>query len=127
MTIIYHITSASSWTAAKQNGIYSADTLTSQGFIHCSKPEQIIAVANRYYAGQSGLVLLAINQAQVKAEIRFENLEGGSELFPHIYGPLNLDAVKIALPFEPDAEGAFHLPDGSTEDECTSQQGSQYE
>jgi uncharacterized protein (DUF952 family) len=111
MAIIYHITSASNWAAARRQGSYAADTLASQGFIHCSKPSQIITVANRYYAGQRGLVLLAIAPAQVEAEIRFENLEGGSELFPHIYGPLNLDAVTMVLPFEPGSDGAFSLPD----------------
>ena len=113
MTIIYHITRAADWAGARREGLYSADTLASQGFIHCSKLGQIIAVANRYYSGQRGLVLLAILTTRVEAEIRYENLEGGSELFPHIYGPLNLDAVKMALPFEPGPDGTFKMPDGA--------------
>jgi uncharacterized protein (DUF952 family) len=111
MAIIYHISNLSAWAEAQAQGSYLADSLASEGFIHCSTPAQIVATANRYYAGQRGLLLLAIAPAQVKSEVRYENLVGGSDLFPHIYGPLNLDAVTAVLPFEPDPDGAFtHLP-----------------
>jgi len=114
MAIIFHITHAVDWENARQQGQYASDTLASQGFIHCSKPGQIIAVANRFYAGQKDLLLLAIAPARVEAEIRFENLEGGDELFPHIYGPLNLEAVTAVLPLLPEADGRFiHLPENA--------------
>ena len=117
MAIIFHITHPADWEHARQQGQYTSGSLTSEGFIHCSKPDQILNTANRFYAGQKGLLLLAIAPARVEAEIRFENLEGGKELFPHIYGPLNLDAVTAVLPFEPDADGGFtrlpeHAPSG---------------
>jgi uncharacterized protein (DUF952 family) len=117
MAIIFHITHPADWAQAQQQGQYTSGSLASEGFIHCSKPDQIINTANRFYAGQKDLLLLAIAPARVEAEIRFENLEGGSELFPHIYGPLNLDAVTAALPFEPDSDGGFtrlpeHAPSG---------------
>jgi uncharacterized protein (DUF952 family) len=111
MAIIYHLTASDHWAAALALGSYTADSLTSEGFIHCSKAEQMVHTANHYYSGQHGLFLLAIDPARVAAEIRFENLSGGSELFPHIYGPLNLEAVRAVLPFEPEADGRFtHLP-----------------
>ncbi len=110
MAIIYHITSAGQWAEAQARGQYTADSLSSEGFIHCSKPGQVIATAARYYAGQSGLVLLAIAPARLTAEVRLENLKGGPEAFPHIYGPLNLDAVTAVLPFEPNPDGTFSLP-----------------
>jgi len=113
MALIFHITSAADWQAAQSQGLYAADSLASQGFIHCSKRDQIPGVASRYYQGQHGLVLLAIAPARVEPEIRFENLEGGDELFPHIYGPLNLDAVTAVLPFKPGPEGNFSLPEGT--------------
>ena len=91
--LILHIAEREAWREAQAAGSYEADSLTSEGFIHCSKPEQISAVANRYYRGRTDLVLLYIESERVNAEIRYENLEGGEELFPHIYGPLNLDAV----------------------------------
>lgn len=78
------------------------------GFIHCSDPSQLLEVANALYKGERGLVLLCIDPAKVKTEIRYE--KSGPEAFPHIYGPLNTDAVVAALPFEPDDEGKFRLP-----------------
>lgn len=108
--IILHITRRTTWEAATAVGRYEADTLVRQGFVHCSKPEQVVDVANLLFRGQRGLVLLAIDTDRVKAPIRFENLEGGRKLFPHIYGPLNLDAVAKILPFEPREDGLFDLP-----------------
>ncbi len=114
MAIIFHITHPADWEQARQQGQYTSDTLASQGFIHCSKLDQIIDVANRFYSGQRDLVLLAIAPARVEAEVRFENLEGGDELFPHIYGPLNLEAVTAVLPFPPEADGHFiRLPENA--------------
>jgi uncharacterized protein (DUF952 family) len=114
MAIIFHITTADAWQAAQAQASYTADSLASEGFIHCSKLEQIVATANHYYAGQRGHLLLAIAPGRVAAEVRFENTSGGTELFPHIYGPLNLDAVMAALPFEPDADGQFYrLPENT--------------
>ncbi len=108
---IYHITSRISWSAAKKSGAYSADSLVSEGFIHCSKTNQILRVANIIFASQRGLVLLEINPSRLKAEVRWEaGADKPDELFPHIYGPLDLEAVVRVLDFEPDADGKFHLP-----------------
>jgi uncharacterized protein (DUF952 family) len=83
-----------------------------EGFIHCSTREQVIQVANIRFRGQSGLVLLFIDTEKVAAEIIYENLEGGQQLFPHIYGELNTDAVMQVAEFEPDADGYFTLSVG---------------
>jgi len=83
-----------------------------EGFIHCSTREQVIQVANVRFLGQSGLVLLCIDSEKVAAEIVYENLEGGPQLFPHIYGELNANAVVRTAEFEPDAAGYFTLPPG---------------
>lgn len=107
MTMIYHITTLVDWEAAQTRGHYTVASLTSEGFIHCSKLEQVVATANRHYPGQHGLLLLAIIVERLPVEIREENLSGGSELYPHIYGPINLDAVSAVLAFEPDASGIF--------------------
>lgn len=91
--LILHITHRQDWQAAQAAGRYEADTLAAQGFIHCSTPEQLPRVAEALFRGQRGLVVLTIDAERVAAPIRYENLEGGDEHFPHIYGPLNLDAV----------------------------------
>ncbi len=106
--IIYHITSASAWQHAQAEGSYQAASLKTEGFIHCSKPDQVEATADRYYHGVTGLVLLSIDSDQVLPEIRFEESHG--EEYPHIYGPLNLGAVTAVMPFEPDADVSFTLP-----------------
>jgi uncharacterized protein (DUF952 family) len=111
MSPIFHITEESTWRAARQAGAYSADSLSSEGFIHLSTREQILWVAERFYKGQAGLVLLAVDPARLAAELRYEESEPGQR-FPHLYGPLNLDAVVGVYPFAPGPEGSFALPDG---------------
>ncbi len=107
-TEIFHITSREMW---EQTGpTYSGDTLRSEGFIHCSTAKQALPVANAIFSGRPDLVLLTISAERVKAEIRYENVEGGAELFPHIYGPLNRDAVVSVEPLEVGADGAFVAP-----------------
>jgi uncharacterized protein (DUF952 family) len=105
---IYHIASENTWLDALEFGEYFHPSLGSEGFIHCSTRSQVISTANRYFQGQSGLVLLEIDPDLAAAEIRFEAAEG--EVFPHLYGPLNLDAVVDVSRFQPDAEGDFHFP-----------------
>ena len=116
MARILHITKRGQWEQAKEDGCYEASSLKKQGFTHCSTANQVIRVANFLFAGQQGLVLLVIEEASVKPEVRYENLEGGEELFPHIYGPLNLDAVVDVVDFPPQPDGQFVLPPGLTDD-----------
>ena len=109
---IFHVTSRTAWSAAQASGQYTADTLAGQGFIHCSKAGQVLRVANLFYAGQHGLVLLEIDPARLRPELRWDpGADLVTELFPHVYGPLNLDAVVRALDFEPGSDGLFKLPD----------------
>lgn len=110
--VIYHILPKTDWNQAETTGVYKPASLPAEGFIHCSKVDQVVAVANRYYAGQKDLLMICIASDQVKAEIRYENLLGGEELFPHIYGALNLDAVVGISILAPDENGRFHLPSG---------------
>jgi uncharacterized protein (DUF952 family) len=108
---IYHITTRVSWSAAQKGGMYSADSLVNEGFIHCSSAGQILRVANAFYASQHGLVILGIDRSQLKPEIRWEpGTDKADELFPHIYGPLNLNAVSRVFDFEPALDGSFSLP-----------------
>lgn len=108
MSIILHITQHDQWQQAKRSGFYRGDTLDSEGFIHCSTPQQIIKVANTFFKGEKGLVLLCIESDKIKAEIKYEGVE--EDYYPHIYGPLNIDAVIQVLDFEPGEDGKFELP-----------------
>ena len=97
--LIYHITSELEWQQALPKGEYLSANYAADGFIHCSKKEQVVAVANRVYASQSGLILLKIDSTRLTDPVKEENLEGGTELFPHIYGPLPISAVVDTAPF----------------------------
>jgi glutathione S-transferase len=114
MSRLYHITTAADWAAAREAGEYRLSTrgktLAEVGFIHSSHAHQVTRVADAVYRGTRGLVLLVIDPAAVRAEIREEPLGGTGERFPHIYGPLNVDAVVEVLPFEPAEDGTFELP-----------------
>ncbi|ELS05006.1 hypothetical protein Xen7305DRAFT_00047440 [Xenococcus sp. PCC 7305] len=91
--IIYHITSAQEWDLAQSQGEYEPRQFAAEGFIHCSHAHQLEAVMKRFFQGQTDLVVLEINSAALKCDVIEENLEGGAELYPHIYGKLPLDAV----------------------------------
>jgi uncharacterized protein (DUF952 family) len=110
--IIYHITRKENLPVVLSGGDYSGDTLPTEGFIHCSTAAQVIEVANRRFKSQSGLVLLVIETNLVRPEIRYENLEGGSALFPHIYGSINRDAIQKIVDLIPGQDGFFTFPEG---------------
>lgn len=106
---IFHITQRAVWLDAQRDGPYRGDTLDTEGFIHCSTREQVVWVANQRFQKQDGLVLLVIDTGKVEPAIRYESAEGG-ELFPHVYGPLNCDAVVDVVTFAPGLDGMFTLP-----------------
>ena len=111
---IYHLTTRGEWAAATAAGAYRFSargrTLEEVGFVHCGHREQVLQVAERIYADMAELVLLVIDPARLGSPLRKENLEGGTELYPHIYGPLLLAAVTKALPMRRQSSGPFRLP-----------------
>ena len=110
MTIIYHLTSRDAWTAAQSAGEYEAPSLAEEGFIHCSADEaQMLRVAGRLYSGITGLQGLDVDTSKLKAEVKREPSRSG-EIYPHIYGRINLDAVVRVRDLALDADGRHHLP-----------------
>ncbi len=91
--IIYHVSSAEQITKALAAGLYSCESLAAEGFIHCCKKQQLKGVLERYYAGVTGLQLLEIDPVKLDAKLVYENTMGGEELFPHVYGEINMGAV----------------------------------
>lgn len=112
MSAIFHIAEPEAWAAAQTAGQYRAASLADEGFIHLSTRAQLPATAARFYSGRADLVLLAVDPARLTAPLRYEEGEPGQR-FPHLYGPLNLDAVLAAYPFAPQADGSFALPPGA--------------
>jgi len=115
---ILHITSREAWEIAQEQGQYTAPSLTKEGFIHCSTQSQVVSVAEKFYKGQTGLVLLIIDSTRLSSDLKWEPPFDGApppgvstgEIFPHIYGPINLDAVIQVIDFVPASDGRFVLP-----------------
>lgn len=91
--MIYHISTPSLWETALQHGYFEAPSLHSEGFIHTCKEQQIDGVLNRYYQGKKDLLLLHIDENKITSQIKWELAPSVNEIFPHIYGNINLDAV----------------------------------
>jgi uncharacterized protein (DUF952 family) len=107
MSVIFHIAAREDWERAGGAGVYTMASLHGDGFIHCSRATQHAAVANNLFAGRADLVLLLIDTDKLSSEVRFEQLETGGESFPHVYGPVDLDAVFEATPYRPGPDGRF--------------------
>lgn len=107
MRRIYHIVSRPLW--EQTTGPYRADSLSTEGFIHCSGEEQVAWAANRFYTSASDLLVLTIDTGRLTAELRDEDA-GNGQCFPHIYGPLNQDAVIEARPLRRGADGRWAFP-----------------
>jgi uncharacterized protein (DUF952 family) len=108
---IVHICRLEDWEIQRAKGYYEADSLKTEGFIHCSLPDQVLNVANSFYPGATDLVLLWIEPQRLTAELRWGT--SGKEVFPHLYGPLNLEAIINVLRFHPDQDGVFRRLPGS--------------
>ena len=117
--MIWHIALHDDWRDAQLSGSYLVSTrgmtLEEVGYIHCSKPEQIEGVAQRFYADFSELLLLEVDPERVESEIVEEPpAPGVSELFPHIYGPLPITAVRSVRQWTR-GETGWVLPDQGPE------------
>jgi uncharacterized protein (DUF952 family) len=115
--MIFHIVQRSEWMSAVARGSYAPASLVAEGFIHCSTIAQVVDTADRFYRGQDDLVVLCIDEARLRAELRYEapamrHGEGPGELFPHLHGELNVDAVLRVVELPCEADGSFRLPDG---------------
>ncbi|HET7545433.1 MAG TPA: DUF952 domain-containing protein [Polyangiaceae bacterium] len=105
---VFHITERDAFAAALEAGIYTAASLRSEGFIHCSTRSQVVRSAERFFAGKTGLVLLCIDAARIATLLRYEAADG--EAFPHCYGPIPLSAIPAVIDFPCRPDGSFELP-----------------
>ncbi len=108
--VVYHIVPRSDWESANAAGIYRPVSLQGDGFIHCSRIDQVLRSANSFFKGQDDLLLLSVATDKLNAAVRYEDLAEEGIQFPHIYGPLNLDAVVEVYELGKDPEGLFTLP-----------------
>ena len=109
MTLIYKICSEALWREAERTGVFAGAAIDLEdGYIHFSTAAQAPETAARHFAGQGDLVLVAIDAGALGDGLRWEPSRGG-DLFPHLYGPLRLDAVRWVrpLPLGPDGRHVF--------------------
>jgi uncharacterized protein (DUF952 family) len=109
--VIYKICSASAWREAERQGVYggSADDAR-DGFIHFSTASQVAGTAEKFFAGQSGLFLVAVDADALGDALRWEPSRGG-ELFPHLYGDLDLAALISVTNMPVRADGSHDIPE----------------
>jgi glutathione S-transferase len=112
---LLHIAMPDDWAAARLDTSYRMSTrgrtLADEGFIHCSTPRQVEAVANRFYRDVPEVVLLHLEPELLGAEVRLEPaVAGGNELFPHVYGPIPTSAVVATTWWERDDDGVWRRP-----------------
>jgi len=96
---IYHILPRADWKKAQKQGDYRPVSLAAEGFIHLSTRQQVPDTLARFFGGKTGLLLLCVDVSRLKPELRFDVADG--QAFPHLYGPLNLDAVSNVVVIEP--------------------------
>ena len=111
MHTIYKICPASAWREAERHGVFrgSADDLR-DGFIHFSTASQVAETAQKHFFGQPGLFLIAVDADALGDSLRFEPSRNG-ELFPHLYGELDLGAVTAVHELRRRSDGSHELPE----------------
>lgn len=102
---LYHLISEADWRAAQASGEYRPASLGKEGFIHLSTAAQWVGAANRFYRGRTDLLLLEVDADRLRAEVRFEAADG--DRFPHLYGPMELEAATVVRALTPDEGGGF--------------------
>ncbi len=105
---LFHLVEPELWSALDPAASYAPPSLDQEGFIHLSTREQVEATAARFYARLPALLVIELDPARFLAELRYELADG--QRFPHLYGPLNLDAVLSVGAMVRDGEGLYRLP-----------------
>lgn len=105
---ILHITTGAAWAKAREDGELTTPSLAEEGFIHCSTFAQVESTADRIFRGSGDLLALELEVARIGPELKWERATDVGDEFPHIYGPLNLDAVTGTRDLR-EGEGGYRL------------------
>ena len=109
-TRLVHLCPVADWSAARDRGHVHPESLNTAGFVHLSTPAQVHLPANRLFRGRDDLVLLHIDPLRLDSPVRWEPgvaTDPESMLFPHLYGPLPVEAVIDVAVYPPGADGLF--------------------
>ncbi len=106
-SMIYHITTIEDWEAQRHLTIFTDPSLQTKGFIHCSNGNQVAAIATALFLGRKDLIVISIDESQLSSRVVWENSGGAEEHFPHVYGPIQKEAIVSVDPLEPNSDGSF--------------------
>ena len=107
--MIYHITNTQGFKSLMLTGSYKPELFSQDGFVHCSFRNQVTQTANRYFVTQDKLILFEINEISLSNYLKIENLEGGKDLFPHIYSSIPVESIN-QFAFLGKTKNGFELP-----------------
>ena len=111
VTTIYKICEREAWHAAEAAGVFGGSEVDLRdGFIHFSTAMQVAETAAKHFAGQSGLMLVAVDGDALGPALKWERSRG-NDLFPHLYSPLALSAVRWARPLPDEIDGRRVIPE----------------
>ena len=112
---VLHLTTRREWDDARTTGTYAPAGYAAEGFVHCSTPDQVVGVANRFYRGAGDVVLLEVDAARTGAPLRWEpGADRPDELFPHLYGAVPVAAVVAVHDFPEGPDGWTSVPPSLT-------------
>lgn len=95
------------WEMIKNQNQFVSLSLEKEGFIHCCYPHQILWVLNRHFIKEKRVMLICINENKLMSKWKSEDLSQRGQDFPHVYGPINKDAVIDHFWIESDFEGIY--------------------
>jgi len=107
MDLIYLLMSPANYKAAMSVGQWAPASMASEGFIHASPADQLTRVANKHYREHPELMVVTLATDRIRSEVRWEPATGG--LYPHIYGPLNMDAVDSVQQVSRQPDGSYSI------------------
>jgi uncharacterized protein (DUF952 family) len=98
------------WKRAEKEGLYENQSLDTKGFIHCSDPSQITKVVHKNFKNKEDLEILVIDPSKLESLVKYEPSRSG-DMYPHVYGPINTEAVIRTIDFSTNSKGDFLLPE----------------
>lgn len=107
--LLFHITTKEDWKQYNKRGSYEPESLEEEGFIHCSTGEQVEETANRLFDDQDEILLLIIDGNMFREDIKYERIEDSGDKFPHLYCPLNTNAIIDKISVKAEDDGTFDI------------------
>jgi uncharacterized protein (DUF952 family) len=107
--LLFHITTKDDWKQYNNSGSYEPESLDSNGFIHFSTGEQVETAANTFFGDKDEILLLVIDATTLHEDIKYEKDEDTGEKFPHLYSPLNTNAIIDKITIKAEKDGTFDI------------------